>query len=490
MKTLNTCTTAGIIILLLCTTSVLSTAQTFETLASFGLTNGATPEDAAVLVQGFDGNLYGTTGVGGAFGYGTVIKVTPSGTLAALYNFCSQKGCADGLNPSSLVLGMNGDLYGTTLLGGLYDYRTCGGNRCGTIFRISPQGKLTTIYNFCAVQGCPDGAVPGALIQASDGNFYGSTYYGGTDSSSCDGTGCGTIFEMTPEGKLTTLYSFCPTGVCTEGLNPYVALLQATNDNLYGTTYFSGQNYSCCGDAFEITPEGAFSTIFFFGYPNGSNPGFPLIQASNGDLYGTTFSGGYNNLGTVFEMTLEGAVTTLHSFSGTDGEEIGALLEGTDGNFYGAAIGGGAYNHGTLFKITGEGALTTLYNFCAQTGCTDGSGPASGLTLYTNGVIYGMTAGGGTNACYCGTIFSLSVGFGPFVKVLPALGKVGSPVVLLGNELDGATSVSFNGTPATFTVASDSAIRATVPVGATSGKIEVATPNRLLKSNVAFHVVP
>ena len=417
----------------------------------------------------------------------------PAQTFTTRYSFCAQGGCADGELPyAALIQATNGNLYGTTGYGGtnpgLY------GNGGGTVFKITPSGKLTTLYNFCAQGGCVDGEAPIAgLVQVADGAFYGTTSSGGA-------YGYGTVFRITPSGALTTLYSFCAQSGCTDGEDPMAGLVQATNGDLYGTTWLGGAGgANCtqtpgagCGTIFKITPSGKLTTLYDFcsqsGCADGQGPYAGLIQATNGDLYGTTWGGGAYGYGTIFNIAASGKLTTLYSFSGSDGEgpEAG-LIQATDGNLYGTTYGGANGNPmGTVFKITPSGALTTLYSFCAQSGCTDGEVPVAGLGQDTNGTFYGATWGGG--AYGYGTVFSLSVGLGQFVKTLPTSARVGSAVRILGTNLTGATSVTFNGTAAAFTVVSRYLITATVPTGATTGKVEVVTPSGTLSSNVPFRV--
>ena len=186
------------------------------------------------------------------------------------------------------------------------------------------------------------------------------------------------------------------------------------------------------------------------------------------------------------------ALTTLYSFcsqSGcTDGDApYAGLVQATDGNFYGTTVYGGANGgYGTVFKITPGGTLTTLYSFCSQSGCTDGAYPDAGLVQDSNGDFNGTTANGGGY----GTVFRLSVGLGSFVKPRPPYGKVGAAVKILGTNLTGATSVGINGTAAVFEVVSSSEITTTVPAGASSGKVQVVTPSGTLSSNASFRVVP
>ena len=470
---------AGAACVLSAVAALAANAQTFTSLFSFDYTDGYGP--AAALVQATNGNFYGTTDGGGANGYGTVFKITPtSGTLTTLYNFCSLAACADGSEPAgALVEATNGDFYGMTDGGGANGY--------GTVFKITPSGTLTTLYSF----DYTDGYEPYAgLIQATNGNFYGTTVYGGANNSSlCLDGGCGTIFKITPGGTLTTLYNFCSQGDCTDGAAPYGGLVQATNGNFYGTTYLGGADGD--GTVFEITPSGTLTTLHSFDGADGDQTLAALVQATNGNLYGTTAAGGASGYGTVFKITPSGTLTTLHSFDGTDGQTPeAALVQATDGNFYGTTYyAGGANGDGTVFKITPSGALTTLHSFDG----TDGADPGAALVQDTNGTFYGTTEVGGTSSdCSggCGTIFSLSVGLVPFVETNPTSGKVGAAVKILGTNLTGSTSVTFNGTASTFTVNSRSFITTTVPAGATTGTVKVVTPSGTLSSNVPFRVVP
>jgi uncharacterized repeat protein (TIGR03803 family) len=407
------------------------------------------------VVQGSDGNFYGTTFGGGAQGLGTVFKITPGGTFTGLYSFCSQNGCTDGEFPyAPLVQATDGNFYGTTANGGAYEFGCLDSRDCGTVFKVTAGGALTTLYSFCSQSGCPDGYYPYAgLVQATDGNFYGTTRRGGASLY------YGTVFKITPGGTLTTLHSFCSESACTDGGWPYAGLVQATDGNLYGTTWIGGANTTACG-----------------GSVAGGNPG----------------------CGTVFKITPGGTLTTLYSFCSqsrcTDGDYPQAgLVQGTDGNFYGTTSEGGAYGGGTVFKITPGGTLTTLYSFCSQSGCTDGTYPLAGLVQDTDQNLYGTTFyGGASEACAygCGTIFSLSVGLGPFVETQPTSGWVGEAVKILGTSLTGATRVMFNGHVAVFKVVSSSLITTTVPAGATTGKVQVVTPSRTLYSNVLFRVPP
>jgi uncharacterized repeat protein (TIGR03803 family) len=355
---------------------------------------------------------------------------------------------------------------------------------------------LSSLYSFCRQPNCSDGAEPGAgLILAADGNFYGTT--------SIKGAGHGTVFRTTQSGTLTTLHSF--TGTDGSEAN---ALIQATDGSFYGTAYGGGANNSCtpggCGTVFKISPSGMLTTLYnFCSRPNcidGFQPGGGLVQGADGNFYGTTYGGGTGSGGTIFKITASGALTTLYSFCSApncaDGFGPGVgLIQATDGNFYGTTVGGGtgAVGGGTIFKIAPNGMLTTLYSFCSQSNCADGSNPEAALLQATDGNFYGTTANGGNSAnCHsapagCGTVFRLSTGLGPFVETQPTSGSPGTPVTILGSNLAGTTTVSFNGTPATFT-ASASEISTSVPAGATTGTVQVTTPAGTLTSNADFQV--
>jgi uncharacterized repeat protein (TIGR03803 family) len=410
---------------------------------------------SAGLTQATNGYLYGTTAGDGANGAGgTIFKITlsPPYTLTTLYSFCANglPACTDGAGPEAgLVQATNGDLYGTTSAGGAGEYCIAYGG-CGTVFKVTPTGTFTSLHSFCSEPQCADGgSTVSGLIQATNGDLYGTTYSAGAANGAPSNGG--TVFKITPSGTLTTLHAFCSLPNCTDGREPYAGLVQAANGDFYGTTYLGGESALA-----NCAPSGC---------------------------------------GTVFKMTTSGKLTTLHSFCAQAGCVDGAypfagLIQATDGNFYGATQGDGANGSGgTIFKITASGKLTTLYSFCAQAGCVDGESPVGVLAQDTDGTLYGTTSYGGEGY---GTVFSLSVGLGPFVKTLPTSGKVGARVTILGTNLTGASSVTFNGTlAAMFTVSpTGTSISTTVPTGATTGNVQVVTPTGTLSSNVPFRVLP
>jgi uncharacterized repeat protein (TIGR03803 family) len=447
---------------------IASAAPTFKTLIIFDGTNGGAPVDTP-LVQGTNGNLYGTTLGGGTQNSGTVFEITRAGKLKTLYSFCSQTNCTDGSLPyGGLVLGRDGNFYGTTSQGGA-------NGTWGTVFRITPSGTLTTLHSFSGT----DGFNPAApMILASDGNFYGITQNGGTN-------GFGTIFKLTQAGTFSTLYDFGSS----DGFFLNGPLVEGPDGNFYGTAESGGANGF--GTIFQVTPGGSFTTFFSFNSTDGSAPASGLLSASDGNLYGTTYEGGSspkcpNGCGTAFKITTSGTLTTLHDFDLTEGANpIAALIQATDGNFYGTTYGGGTANWGVVFKMTPGGTVTTLHSFQG----TDGAQPYGPVAQATSGNLYG-TSTNGTGSANQGTVFAVETGFSPFVGFVSNTGKISQSVGILGQGFTGTTSVSFNGISAAFKVRSGTFITATVPAGATSGFVQVATPTKTLTSNVPFQVVP
>jgi len=520
---------ACLVFLFCIATAIASSAQTFTTLATLSGANdgsgpcppGYTACSEGGLTQGTDGNLYGTTYSGGTGpactdGCGTVFKLTLAGTATILHSFTG----TDGANPTAaLILGRDGNFYGTTYAGGANGY--------GTVFKVTPKGKLTTLYSFCSQGGadCTDGQYPvAALVQASNGNFYGTTGSGGAVNEICNfagAVGCGTIFEITAGGKLATLYSFCSQTGCADGLYPEAPLVQGIDGNLYGTTRTGDPSIGSAGSIFKVTLAGKLISLYNFSCsgdscPDGESP-VGLVQATDGNFYGTTTTGGTNlscfiglgswfGCGTIFQITPSGTLTSLYSFCSqnncADGEApYASLVQGTDRNFYGTTFSGfpGLPSYGTIFQATPTGTLTTLYTFCLQDGCPDGSNPLASLVQATNAIFYGTTSsvcGSVITTPTCGvvttsgTVFSLSTGLAPFVNSQPAFGKVGAKLIILGNALTGATSVSFGGAAAVFKVVSDTEITATVPNGAPTGPIQVTAPGPGTLSSLQFWVTP
>jgi uncharacterized repeat protein (TIGR03803 family) len=381
-------------IILFCTAMAMAaSAQTFTSLANFNLINGENPYFGS-LVVGPDGNLYGTTIVGGAHASGTIFDITPAGVLTTLYSFSEDGSIPD----SGLVLASDGNFYGTTSGGSVFGQ--------GTAFKFTPGGTLTTLYRFCSQTYCSDGGRPQAgLVQGPGGNLYGTTTVGGAQ-------GAGTVFKISAAGTLTTLYSFCAQTNCTDGWTVFSRLSRASNGSFYGVTVNGGANG--WGTLFSITTTGTLTTLHSFASTDGANPSGGLVEASDGSLYGTTSGGGRAGEGTVFKMDKTGKLTTIYNFCAKaycsdGGAPFGTLVQGSNGDLYGTTHAGGVLNRGTIFEITTKGVLTTLHSF----GGADGSFPYAGLAQdSSNGTLYGTTYYGGNLSCLfygtgCGTVFSL-----------------------------------------------------------------------------------
>jgi len=375
-----------LIALLLVVSASLVEAQTIQTLCSFNGLNGANPR--AALALGNDGNFYGTTSDGGIGANGTVFKVTTNGTLTTLVSFDFTNGAAP---YAGLTLGNDGNFYGTASEGGSGTY--------GTVFEVTTNGTLTVLASF----NFTDGDYPLAgLTLGSDGSFYGTTFGGGTGGS-------GTVFRVTTNGTLTALVSFCGAN----GANPAAGLTLGNDGNFYGTTEHGGitnnpGDPTGRGTVFKLTTNGTLTTMFYFSYTtyaSGESPVAALTLGADGNFYGTTAYGGTSGGdGTVFRLTADGTLSTLVS---SEGEFEAGLALGTDGNFYGTTLVGGTANSaypggmGTVFKMTTNGTLTTLASFSGP----NGAAPYAGLTLGNDGRFYGTTTAGGSGAS--GTVFFL-----------------------------------------------------------------------------------
>lgn len=383
----------------------LANGQGFTTLANFNGTNGNAASTA--LVQGTDGNFYGTTSSGGVNNLGTVFKMTPQGALTTLYSFRG----ADGANPQAgLVQGTDGNFYGTTYGGGI--------TGDGTVFRITPDGSLLSLYSLnLATDSAANPSA--ALIQAADGNFYGTTAQGGAQA------GAGTVFKITSSAIFTLLYNWGSTQAFPS------ALLQGSDGNLYGTTRSS---------VFKMTPAGALTNLHSFLSAEGlATAG--LVLSSDGNFYGTTTA-------MIFKITLGGTLTSLSNSIG-DINGITGLVQATDGNFYGSTVGGS----GMLFQVTPSGTLNTVQTF-------SGSGPTAQASLSeaTDGCLYGTTTG---------TVFQLCLSPPTTVSSLnPSQASAAGPAFTLtvnGAGFVAASTVSWNGSPLTTTYVSATQLTASVP---------------------------
>ena len=481
------------IVVVLCLSTFALAGQTLDYNLSWSSKYSQYPQQ---LIQGVNGNLYGTaagTGVNSQPTAGAVFEMTPNGDVTALYFFCvNDPNCETGREPMGrLYQSPEGTLYGTTEDGG-------GRNGTGVIFKINLQGKLSILHTFQnTFVDAKSGELPiGGLVQARNGELYGTTLYGGANDTATDST-FGTIFKITTGGVLTTLYSFCSQPNCSDGVQPWAALVQAVNGDLYGTTLRGGAN-GAYGTVFKITPAGQFTSLYSFcseaNCADGELPYGGLVQAPNGDLYGTTSQGGANGAGTIYRITPAGKLTTLYSFCSKKdcvdgGQPYAGLIYASNGQLYGTTFGSGLNlaHGGTIYKISPGGAFSRVYTFCDNSAC-EPEHLGSGLLQYTDGSFYGTTAGSQKFYDQFGSVFHLSVGLKPFVRTQTSSGKVGTPIYIQGNDLVGATQVTFNGTAAEFTIQSNTQIATQVPSGATNGIVRVVTPNGTLESSMPFTV--
>jgi uncharacterized repeat protein (TIGR03803 family) len=311
-----------------------STTGTFSTVYTFCNVSpcSGTTDPGGFLARGTAGSFYGVTNSDGTADGGTIFQVSASQQLTTLYQFCARLHCLDGSSPVAVISDHHGELLGTTAAGGAY--------RQGTVFRFRPGGRFRVIHNFCSATNCADGNMPGVLLLAHDGNFYGTTSAGGT-------IGAGTVFQISSAGNFRTLYSFCSSNGCVDG----------------------------------------------------EYPGPTLVEGADGNLYGITNLGGTNGRGTIYTITTDGRLKTLYAFCSrtncADGESPQeGLALAPNGGFYGVASGG-IYFHGLVFKITPAGTYSTVHNFCTVGGCFDGANPAVEPTITANGTLYGTTTAGG-----------------------------------------------------------------------------------------------
>jgi len=296
----------------------------------------------AALIQGSDGNLYGTTAGGLASQYGTVFKLTLDGTLTTLFVFTYDPTTAtwpDGNAPeAALVEGSDHNLYGTTAGGGR---QNGGSSALGTIFKMSPAGDLLGSF---PVYGGLDIAFPNApLVLGTNGAFYSTSYNSG------GGLASGGVYQFSAAGVVTVLHGFNDTP---DGNVPNGGLVLGSDGNFYGTTEYGGTSH--LGTAYRISPEGTYEELVSFNNSNGQQPFGQMIQATDGNFYGTTFCGGSLSNGTVFQLTLAGVLTTVYNFtySGADGAQPkGTLVQGADRRLYGTTQAGGLYGLGTVFAL-------------------------------------------------------------------------------------------------------------------------------------------
>jgi uncharacterized repeat protein (TIGR03803 family) len=454
-----------------------------------------------------------------AFAFTGAVIPAHAQTFSVLYNAPGGNGI--GYPAAEAVSqGRNGDIYTTSEQGGTID---------GTLFSFTPAGVVNIVDDTAFGYFTLSGATVGA-----DGDLYGTDQDGGTGV--CGTANCGRVYKVSPTGTLTVLHNF----IGTDGQDPHAPPILGANGKYYGTAPTSNAG-SGISTAYSVTSSGTFTLLHTFTSAEGEQVYGGLVQGSDGNLYGTSATGGANGFGTVFKMTTSGTVTVLHSFDGTDGNaSYWPLIQASDGNYYGVTYTGGANNEGVIFKITSTGTYTILhslnnangdgqspnsslvqgtdsklYGVTAQgpsgvngtifslttTGTfkllhtfsgTDGANPSTPLIQDTNGVFYGATSGGGTvSTCDggCGVIYSLNTGAKAFITLQSTSGNVGSKVGIFGQGFTAASVVKFNGVAATSVTRTGATyLTATVPSGASNGFVTVTTGSSTLTSTQKFTV--
>jgi uncharacterized repeat protein (TIGR03803 family) len=422
-----------------------TTSGTFTILYTFDGTDGSGP---ALAFQGTNGELYGYTASGGANSGGTFFKITTSGTLTLTTLYSFGKSTSVVYQPEGIILGKDGNYYGAGASGG-------NSYGCGGVFKLTPSGKLTVLYDF---SNSPDGCQPFGLVQGSDGNLYGVTQYGGNTSN-----GWGAIYKMTTSGKETILHSV--NSDTDDGAFPTAALTEGSDGNFYSTMN-SCNNFGCNppGNVYEITPAGVFTVLGVFNNTNGSQPGWGVIQHPNGSFYGVADYGGTGDCGcgVVFKVNNKlGAFAKLLGTSGIEGSVVGILGEG--------------FTSASVVEFGGVKATTITRSGGALIDATVPSGALTGAVKVTTG----------STTLTSWQTFDVT----PTLKTFsPTSGDVGALVTITGTGLTQTTKVTFNGKSAALTVHSDAQVTATVPAGATSGKIVVTTEGGTVTSTTSFTV--
>jgi len=441
---------------------------------------GCVPTNFGRLTQGLDGNLYGTSLQGGRFNWGTIFMVTTSGAHTDLWSFDE----VSGAEPfGGLTLASDGSFYGTTTEGGTY--------HDGTVFRFTPPNTFTVLHSFSGSDGNAPDAPP---TQAADGNLYGVTSDGFTYRIELpSGT-----FQQLPNNVVPL--SGCFLLNCEYVTAP---LYLASDGNLYGTSATGGGTFGV-GSVFRMTTDGDITNLYSFtGVSDGALPRGPLTQGQGADtaLYGTTWLGGTFSpvgAGTLFRVTLEGVFTSLHSFDGTvfspptniEGEQPrNGLVAASDGFLYGANTFGGTNGAGTLYKATTTGSSFKKFFDFPGPGFF-GGGPWTTLMQHTNGTLYGLSIDGSHNA---GTFYSVTpVKPIPILKIAgPIFVLPGVPVQFLGNNLTQAFEVTLGGEQMPFQANADTYLTAQVPNDAVDGVVTVTLESGLqIATQSAIHILP
>ncbi len=361
-------------------------------------TDGSLPIGGVVFDH--EGSLYGTTYLGGASGGGVVFKLSPEGKETVVHSFCSESNCADGEFPyAGVVFDEKGNLYGTTVGGGFGGY--------GVVFKLTPAGEYTVLHRFCSDNNCADGKWPLAPVVADHkGNVYGTAGQGGANNNG------GLLFKVTPTGEYSVLYNFCAESNCADGSFPRAGVVLDENGNLFGTTDLDGSYGN--GTAYKLTPGGEYTVLYSFCGDNSClNGPSGVVLDRRGNLYGTAGGSGTHGTGLadfVFKLSPEGDETTLHQFCPDYTCEAydshGVVLDGA-GSLYGTAYSGGPPGGGVVFRLTQAGKYTVLHSFCSDSNCADGKGPTADVFFDQEGNLYSTTSEGGAHGY--GVVFKLTL---------------------------------------------------------------------------------
>ena len=435
-------------------------AQSYQDLYNFDCSSGGCIPEGA-LMQGTDGNLYGTTSSGGLNGVGTIFKVSTTGSgYTVLWNFDTSTGApTGGLTRSSI----DGNLYGTTV---------------STLYRfIVSSQSLTSLHVFSSSEGVP----AGPPVENTTYKLFGVT-----------GPGQAYVWQV-PTNAYTLLKGKIPK-------TPSGPLFLASDQNLYGASFSGGSNDA--GAVFRITSNGKSGVVYSFtGLEDGTAPNAPLVEGKDGQLYGTASGGGFFNDGTIFSLTLPNPSsfeTTQYEFNNTNSqayEPEAGLLAASDGNFYGSTNLGGVDNLGTIFQFQPGGSFIQYVDLSGTTGINLGAFPETNMIEDTNGTFYGVTSAGGTHGSGMGdgVLFSFTP---PHPSNHIALCCnwwviLDQPVTILGSGLRGAINVTFGGVAARFRLGSDTYLTALVPSGAIDGPVAVTLATGLqIQSEQNAHVLP
>jgi uncharacterized repeat protein (TIGR03803 family) len=472
MKRVGSRFLSGAVILLLITAaSAQAPSPTISLLFSFPCdASGVCPDGyfPISLVEGIDGNFYGVAAAGGTGlnAQGTVFKITPGGQLSVLYSFAElpDGNLPFGSSPEIVIEDTDGLLYGTTLLNGAFGQ--------GTVFTLSKSGVITDLHDFCSTLTCSDGANPGFLLQALDGNFYGETGPNGVPTS--------ILYRISSKGTFKVLHTF-DTKSQPDGTGTF-KFIQAPDGNFYGATVAGAQNVPF-NTVFRFNPvTNAYKILHGFNWPNIAQSG--LVQASTGELFGLQT----NSI--LYQISTAGAYRRIGPLSSTQYAD-GHVLQASDGNLWGDFQGGDCSDQGMVFAATTDGSVLEDRTF----NCTTDGEQLGSIFQAADGKFYGVTFGSGvstTDSIMNGTIWSIDAALPKpsptLVNFAPTSGGIGTKVLLQGAHFVGTTAVSFNGVKASFTLLTSNYISVTVPTGAKTGKIAVTNAGGTTTSTKSFTI--